>query len=114
MLIWININIGKKILAFRKEKDLTQEELGKALNLSRTSIANFEAGTQAVSIVDLYKIALETDKDIIDFLPDTKDVKTFVEMEPTEKIQEDNTLSPDAKFTLTSFIKSIQKENENN
>lgn len=51
------IEIGSLIKKARKLKGLTQEELSKAIDLSRASIANIERGNQKISIYTLYQIA---------------------------------------------------------
>lgn len=111
MLTWINSYIGEKIAEYRKQKGHTQEDLGNALNLSRASIANFEAGTQAISIIDLYKIAIKLDEDIAAFLPKIDEVKTLIRA-PEQKIKEDQLLTDEKKEKLTSIIKKLTQESE--
>lgn len=79
------------------------------MDLSRASIANYEAGTQSVSIADLYKIAITLKRDISDFLPNISDVKNLMKP-PVQKILEDNELLPERKEELASFLKKIKKE----
>jgi transcriptional regulator with XRE-family HTH domain len=55
---FIYTTIGKKIKEYRDAKGLTQEDLAKDIGFSRTSLANFESGKQAVYISDLYKLAV--------------------------------------------------------
>ena len=42
------MNIGKKIKELRDEQDLSQEELAKALNISRSTLANYEVSASQV------------------------------------------------------------------
>jgi len=55
--------LGDKIRSSRKSIGLTQDELGKKIGFSRTSITNIEQGRQMIQIHTLYKIAdtLNTD-----------------------------------------------------
>lgn len=108
---WINTYIGKKIFEYRKESGISQEALGKDLDLSRTSIANYEAGTQSIAIADLFKIAIIFKKDISIFLPAMSDVKNLMKT-PVQKILEDNKLPTEIKEELTLFLKRIKLEKE--
>ena len=53
----INRKIGKRISPARKEAELTQGELAKLLNLSRTSVVNIEKGKQACSVEKLIVVS---------------------------------------------------------
>ena len=58
---------GKKIQKIRKEKKLSQEELGFKANLHRTYIGMIERGEKNITLKNIYKLskALKTDiKDI--------------------------------------------------
>ncbi|EQB4336231.1 helix-turn-helix domain-containing protein [Clostridium botulinum] len=48
---------GDRLKELREEKDLTQEELGKFLNVSRQTISSYESGAIEPSIANLVKIA---------------------------------------------------------
>lgn len=50
-------NIGKKISALRKNSNLTQEELGKIVNVSTQSILKYESGNRLIPIDILIKVA---------------------------------------------------------
>ncbi len=112
-MLWVYGIIGKKIYDQRKASGKSQEELGKILDLTRTSIANFEAGTQAVSISDLYKIALFFNKDINDFLPTTDEVKNL-QKKPEEKVIEDGSLDETTRSELSAFLQRIKEEKSKN
>ena len=47
---------GKRLKEFRKEKNLTQEKLAKILNISRTTITEYERGTNIIATPFLYTI----------------------------------------------------------
>lgn len=111
MFSWINSHIGKKISEYRKLDGCTQEDLGKALNLSRASIANFEAGTQAISIIDLYKVAIKLEKDVKVFLPKIDEVQNLIK-EPEQKIQEDKSLTEEKRVKWTSIIKKVKQKQD--
>jgi transcriptional regulator with XRE-family HTH domain len=48
---------GKKLLELRRQKGLSQEQLAIDLNLSQSSISNYEAGTTSPDMEILKKIA---------------------------------------------------------
>lgn len=54
ILYW---TIGKKIREMRGATGISQEELGKRVDLLRTSIVNIECGRQRLPIATLYDIA---------------------------------------------------------
>lgn len=69
------VELGKTIQASRIEKNISQEELGNRLNLSRTAIANWEQGTRRIDIDNYLKLCTileidpnETIKDIKKYL----------------------------------------------
>ena len=47
---------GNRLKEFRKEKNLTQEKLAKILNISRTTITEYERGTNIIATPFLYTI----------------------------------------------------------
>jgi transcriptional regulator with XRE-family HTH domain len=61
--------IGKKIRSLRSSMLLNQEDLSKKVGMTRSSIAQIEAGKQAVSVYTLYKIGEALNKPIMDILP---------------------------------------------
>lgn len=64
--------IGDRIRAARTRRRMTQADLGKRLNLTRSSVANIEAGRQRVMIHTLFQIAdhLEVDIETLLVRPD--------------------------------------------
>lgn len=61
--------LGRKIAEARKKSKITQERVGKAVGLSRTSITNIEKGRQPVLIHLLLKIAGVLNVDHATLLP---------------------------------------------
>jgi transcriptional regulator with XRE-family HTH domain len=53
--------IGERIRARRVEADMTQTELGQRVQLTRSSIANIEAGRQRAMLHTIMQIANELD-----------------------------------------------------
>jgi transcriptional regulator with XRE-family HTH domain len=51
------MSMGRTLKALRKMRGLTQAELAARMRLSRTSIANIEAGRQTITVQTLYEFA---------------------------------------------------------
>lgn len=51
------LNIGERIIQLRKQQNLSQEELAKKAEVSRTIIGNYERNTNTPSIEVLIKLA---------------------------------------------------------
>ncbi|MFD6073739.1 helix-turn-helix transcriptional regulator [Amycolatopsis lurida] len=61
--------VGSKIKETRTREKVTQTELAKTLGLTRSSVANIEAGRQRVQLHGLAQIALILKVDISDLVP---------------------------------------------
>jgi len=86
----IRKDLGKRILALRNEKGLTQEELAERTGLSNTYIAMLETGKRTPSLEALYKLTDALNVRIVDILsferPTVKGTKAgFVGIELTEQ-----------------------------
>jgi transcriptional regulator with XRE-family HTH domain len=53
----IYLALGKRLKESRKKAGLTQEQLAKQLNLTRTTVTNIESGRQSVTIHLMYEIS---------------------------------------------------------
>ncbi|MCL5094342.1 MAG: helix-turn-helix domain-containing protein [Patescibacteria group bacterium] len=53
----VKISFGNKLRQIRKEKGVSQEELGFRAGLHRTYIGSIERGEQSVSVDNVYKLA---------------------------------------------------------
>jgi transcriptional regulator with XRE-family HTH domain len=49
--------LGRRLLRYRREAGLTQEEVATKLKLKRTSITNIEAGRQRILLHQLFSLA---------------------------------------------------------
>lgn len=86
-----DIYIGEKIRQFRIIKHISQEELGKVLNLNKQAVSRIEKGIRRVSHVELMKIA--------EFLKEP--IESFVEREIKFKlIHPKNSVVAIPKFAL--------------
>jgi transcriptional regulator with XRE-family HTH domain len=50
--------LGQRLAKLRKNKGFSQEELSKAVNVSRSSLAQMELGNRRLDIIELYEIAM--------------------------------------------------------
>ena len=66
--------LGEAIKTIRASTGISQEELASSINVKRTSIANIESGRQNATLSLLYKITYILKINLVDFLPDTKDL----------------------------------------
>lgn len=65
--------LGDEIAGHRRQAEMTQEELGERVRLSRTSIVNIEKGRQRVALHHLYAIADALQVDLRKILPPSDD-----------------------------------------
>ena len=98
--------IGKKIKHFRERAERTQEELGKAIGVSRASIANYENSNQAIYISDLYKIADVLGIDVVEILPSLKEIKS--KSEPEGLVDQAKNLKATEKKQIKEFIEKAE------
>lgn len=70
---------GVLLKRVRQGKEVTQQDLAAAVGLSRTSIANIEAGNQAVSLAVLYGLADALDEPVEQLLPAHQEVRDAIE-----------------------------------
>ena len=53
----VNLELGKRIRQLRREKNMTQLELGGAIGLSHAAISDMENGKTRITFEALYEIA---------------------------------------------------------
>jgi transcriptional regulator with XRE-family HTH domain len=71
-------DIGKKIRQFRELQSprMSQEDLARVLNLTRTSVTNIEAGQQRISLDSLYLLCERFGFEISEVLPTVASVSS--------------------------------------
>lgn len=70
----IYAEVGRRIRERRREKKMTQNMLGSAISLGRTSVANIERGRQKLLLHTLLEIALALEVDPSELIPVTNQV----------------------------------------
>lgn len=77
--------LGKQIAVKRRSLNKTQEELAKAVGISRTSITNIEKGGQRILAHTVFEIARELGTDLSVLLPSTPVTRPIERMEPAQR-----------------------------
>ncbi|MBX9685878.1 MAG: helix-turn-helix domain-containing protein, partial [Candidatus Obscuribacterales bacterium] len=72
--------IGKRLQKRRAQLGITQVELSQRIKMSRTSIANIEAGNQNAPIHIIYDLCIALDISPIDIFPTIEDVTSSIEV----------------------------------
>lgn len=102
------MNFGQILKSIRNEKNITQEELAKVLNLKRTSISGYETGRKEPDFGTLAKIA-DYFGVSIDFLLGRSNVKYTMD-ELREVIEGDSELASFIHEFITNYeVKAISK-----
>lgn len=66
----VDAEFGRRLRRARVAVDLSQDDVARAVGLSRTSITNIEAGRQRVGLSQLYALATAVHCQPADLLPD--------------------------------------------
>lgn len=75
----VNELFGDKMASLRRARRMSQTELGKAIGLSRATVANLEGGDQNVQLHQVFSIARALDTPVSQLLPSGHDVLETVE-----------------------------------
>lgn len=65
--------LGKNILKYRRDKDLSQEKLAELCNLHRTYIGAIERGERNIGLDNIEKISIALEIDLKKLFEDWKD-----------------------------------------
>jgi transcriptional regulator with XRE-family HTH domain len=99
--------VGETIASIRKQKNLTQAELAKLLDLSRASVANIEKGRQCPPLFTIWSIAEILGVEAQELLPlknehlPTKEEILEQAVEQSKKIEVEDT------SRLSDFLKNL-------
>ncbi|MBW7951473.1 MAG: helix-turn-helix transcriptional regulator [Chitinophagaceae bacterium] len=81
------MSFGKKLYELRKQKGLSEEDLAVDLNISQSSISNYEQNFTKPDIVFLEKVSLYFKIPIEDFLQDIVLLITVTRIKPYKMVQ---------------------------
>lgn len=102
------MNFGEILKNIRKEKNITQEELAKVLNMKRTSISGYETGRKEPDFGTLNKIA-DYFGVSMDFLLGRSTIKYNMD-ELKKIIEEDGELASFVHELITNYeVKTLSK-----
>jgi transcriptional regulator with XRE-family HTH domain len=95
--------IGDRIKSHRESMNISQLQLSKNLDISRSSISNIEVGRHQVPLYTLYDIAKDLKIDVNELLPSYDEVINFATSNVTDY----------SRFLNSSTLKKEQKEKLN-
>lgn len=99
------LNIGDRIIQLRKQQNLSQEELAKKAEVSRTIIGNYERNTNTPSIEVLIKLARVFNVSL-DYLIGEGELSSY-DKEVLKRIEDIERLDPDTKKHLFFLIDNV-------
>lgn len=101
--------IGERIKELRNHSKLSQEELAIKIGISRTSIANIEAGRHQAPLHLLYSVFDTLNSDIYINLPSQSELEGYMNSENSEFISliEDADLDDLSKNGVKDFIHNL-------
>jgi transcriptional regulator with XRE-family HTH domain len=70
----LNFLFGSRLSSLRRSRGISQSDLGKKLDLSRTTIANLERGVQNVQLHQVFALAHALDADPATLIPGWSEV----------------------------------------
>lgn len=92
--------LGGRIATIRRERNITQDRLAAAVGLSRASVANVEAGRQALAVHMLIAFASVLGKDPAELIPPLVEPQLAADAE-----QELSKLSPEQRAWAERFLR---------
>lgn len=99
------LNIGERIIQLRKQFNLSQEELARQINVSRTIIGNYERNTNTPSIEVVLKIA-KTFNVTVDYLIGEGEMSSY-DKEVIKRIEDIDKLDKNTKEHLYFLVDNI-------
>lgn len=103
--------IGHRISELRKFNNDNQQQLAIKIGIGRSSISNFEAGRQPISLTLLYRIAQVYNTEVHVLLPHVSEVssKTSLVIEKVNETLEDAKLNEATKSYILGIINKSEK-----
>ena len=91
--------LGRQLATVRRDRKITQDRLAAAVGLSRTSVANIEAGRQALTVHTLVAFASVLGKDPAELIPLIEEMPPAADAE-----QKLSKLSPEERVWAEKFL----------
>lgn len=105
-------NFGKRLATLRKNKGLTQTELGKKIGVSQRVIAYYEGETSYPPAALLPKIAKVLSISIDDLFINKEDPEKSINQKLWRKLRKIEELSPQEQKTILNMIETLTKRKE--
>jgi transcriptional regulator with XRE-family HTH domain len=99
------LHIGERITQLRKQFNLSQDELAKQINVSRTIIGNYERNTNTPSIEVILKIA-KTFNVTVDYLIGEGEMSSY-DKEVIKRIEDIDKLDQNTKEHLYFLVDNV-------
>lgn len=103
---YLNKLVGQKIREFRKFNGLSQEDLGKELEINRSTISQIESGNQEITIGFIYTLSEKLNTEINTFLPPWRsiidDASSVIHL--LQKEFEKDNINEDTKNTILDLL----------
>jgi transcriptional regulator with XRE-family HTH domain len=106
------VTLGNKIALIRKNKGLTQEDLGKMLGISRRAVAYYEKEANTLTIEMLKKISSCLDVDLSELIGDEKPLleNSSSEEKTNKRLKKFDQLSKNDQKAVIRFINALAKK----
>lgn len=101
------MTFGEKLTETRKAKKLSQEELGKMINVDKRIISRYENNKTAPSI-DVAKKIADTLGVSLDYLVGLNNSLFIDDIEMTRLLKDYDKLSDEEKYTIKKIIKALK------
>lgn len=98
--------IGARLKTQRRDIGITQIELARQVEVSRTSVTNIEAGLQKLPLHLLYRICSVLQLEASEVLPSVKEVT----VEKKETVEYDDGRSQEMSPSAASFVREVLED----
>ncbi|MGG1518480.1 helix-turn-helix transcriptional regulator [Paenibacillus oryzisoli] len=104
--------IGQRIRINRERFNMTQEEMGEKVGLTRSSIANIELGRQKIQLDTLYQVAITLNLEILELLPSINELEKDENDNIQFLLEQDKFTEEQLSWILDVIKKGIKNEGE--
>lgn len=103
---------GNMIKKMREWKNITQDELAEALNITRQAISRYENGDRGINQILLFKMADYFNVTINNFFPSTKKNEQDIEIKKEEYISLFNNLSKEQQNKVIEYMEFLKSKEQ--
>lgn len=99
-------DFGQKILEIRRQRSITQQELGKMIGVDKRVISKYEKGATVPSVKVALQIATALDTSL-DYLMGSDKALFIDDNEVIQLLKNYNSLADDVKLTVKNMLKAL-------